>query len=424
MKDGRRTRRVVVIGQGYVGLPLALRAAESGFEVIGIETDRRKVKLLDTGDSYIDDVTPGQLHSALRSGRYRASAEYADAYGFDVCVITVPTPLRAGEPDLTCVIDAATAIAGHIRPGCTVILESTSYPGTTEEILRPVLEAGSGLTAGPDFHLGFSPERIDPGNAQWTLVNTPKIVSGLGEQALEQIVTFYGALVQTVVPVSGPRTAELAKLLENTFRAVNIALVNEIATVAADLGANIWEAIDAAASKPFGYLRFTPGPGVGGHCLPIDPLYLSWQVRQTTGRPLRIVEAADEVNRAMPEYVVDRLATGLAHQQRSLDGSRVLLLGLAYKANSSDLRESPPMQIAGLLAQRGARVRVAEPVAPPEQIPAELVLAHADAAELAAADAVVVLTDHDCFDYQLVTEQAAYVFDTRNRCRGPNVERL
>ena len=417
-------RRVVVIGQGYVGLPLALRAAEVGFEVRGIDTDCKKVKLLDAGDSYIDDVTPGQLQEALRTGRYRPSASYADAAGFDICVITVPTPLRAGEPDLTCVIGAATAVATHISPGSTVILESTSYPGTTEDVLRPILEAGSGVRADTDFHLGFSPERIDPGNSHWTLANTPKIVSGFGAQALEHITDFYSALVRTVVPVPCPRTAELAKLLENTFRAVNIALINEITTVATELGVDVWAAIDAAATKPFGFQRFTPGPGVGGHCLPIDPLYLSWQVQQVTGRPLRIVEAADEVNRAMPEYVVGRIAAGLGRRGRPLAGSRLLLLGLTYKPNSSDLRESPAMQIASELARRGADVRAAEPVAPAELIPADLILTRPDDNELAAADAVVVLADHDCFDYELITERAGYIFDTRNRCQGSNVERL
>jgi UDP-N-acetyl-D-glucosamine dehydrogenase len=417
-------RRVVVIGQGYVGLPLALRAAEAGFEVTGIDNDHKKVKLLDAGESYIDDVAPARLRAALRSGRYRASPSYADAAGFDTCVITVPTPLRDGLPDLTCVTEAAASVAPHLRPGCTAILESTSYPGTTEDVLRPILEAGSGLRAGTDFHLGFSPERIDPGNTRWTLTNTPKIVSGVGDAALQRVTDFYSALVSTVVPVASTRTAELAKLLENTFRAVNIALVNEITTVAAELGADVWEAIDAAASKPFGFQRFTPGPGVGGHCLPIDPLYLSWQVNQVTGRPLRIVEAAGDVNRAMPEYVVSRLTAGLARRGRSVAGSRLLLLGLAYKANSSDLRESPALHIAGELARRGAQVRVAEPVAPAECIPADLTLTRADAGELAAADAVVILADHDGFDYDLVAERADYVFDTRNRCRGANVERL
>jgi UDP-N-acetyl-D-glucosamine dehydrogenase len=303
-----------------------------------------------------------------------------------------------------------------------VVLESTSYPGTTEELVGPILEEGSGLVAGRDFHLGYSPERIDPGNATWRLENTPKVVSGIDDASLASVQGFYDRIVECTVPVSGTREAELTKLLENTFRHVNIALVNELAMFADELDIDVWSAIDAASTKPFGYLRFTPGPGVGGHCLPIDPSYLSWKVRRSLGQPFRFVELANDVNEHMPDYVVRRLILALNQLGRSVKGARVLLLGLAYKKNTGDAREAPGTAIAQSLHALGADLRIVDPHLPDDSAPYPLVELSAE--EVAAADAVLIVTDHDSFDYDLVVTHASYVLDTRNRLTGPNVERL
>jgi len=341
----RKEQKVVVLGQGYVGLPLALRAVEVGYDVVGYDTDADRIKRLAAGESYVDDIPAPALAAALASDRYRPSSDPGDCAGFDIAVITVPTPLSAGNPDLSFIEKAAALLALHLRPGATVVLESTTYPGTTQNLVAPILEDGSGLRCGSDFHLGYSPERTDPGNRDWGLVNTPKVVSGIDAASLARIRGFYDDIVDQTVPVSGPQEAELAKLLENTFRHVNVALVNELAMFAGDLGIDVWEAIDAASTKPFGFLRFTPGPGVGGHCLPIDPSYLSWRVRQTLGHTFRFVELANDVNDHMPDYVVARLTTALNREKRSVNGSRVLLLGLSYKRNSwpSGRRFTPPI---------------------------------------------------------------------------------
>lgn len=416
---------VALIGQGYVGLPLAVRAVECGYRVVGIDTDASRVERLCRGDSYVEDVPGRRLAAALASGRYTASADYADAAGFDVCVITVPTPLRDGAPDLSYIEAAGAAVAPHIRPGSTVVLESTTYPGTTEELLLPVLERGSGQRAGADFHLGYSPERIDPGNERWRLENTPKVVAGLDPDSLESVQAFYARLVDTTVPVASTRTAELTKLLENTFRHVNIALLNELAVFAAELDVDVWEAVSAAATKPFGFLPFTPGPGVGGHCLPIDPSYLAWQVKRKLGHQSRFIDLANEINQSMPRYVAQRVMRGLNERRKSVNGSRVLLLGLAYKPNVGDFRESPAVEVARLLGDLGARVRAVEPYAAAgARLPAGVTLVELTPAEVAAADAVVLLTDHDVFDYKAIAADAAYVFDTRNRCQGASVEVL
>jgi UDP-N-acetyl-D-glucosamine dehydrogenase len=313
-------------------------------------------------------------------------------------------------------------LAAGLRSGATVVLESTTYPGTTEDLVAGILEEGSGLVAGHDFHLGYSPERIDPGNATWNFVNTPKVVSGIDKESLNAVRAFFDRLVDRTVAVSGTREAELTKLLENTFRHVNIALVNELAMFAEAMGIDVWEAIDAASTKPFGYLRFTPGPGVGGHCLPIDPSYLSWKVRRSVGQPFRFVELANDINAGMPDYVVSRLTLALNREKRSVNGSRVLILGLAYKRNTGDVRESPGMVIAQSLSGLGADVRVADPYVPAESTPLHLVELSAD--EVQRADAVIVVTDHDDFDYDMVRERARYVLDTRNRITGPQVELL
>ena len=425
-ETGRPTR-VLVMGQGYVGLPLAMRAVDVGFDVVGFDVDETRIKLLVSGESYVEDVSPSALAAALATKRYRASSETKACAGFDVAVITVPTPLRDGNPDLSYIEDAARTLARFLRPGATVVLESTTYPGTTEELVAPVLEEGSGLVAGTDFHLGYSPERIDPGNPTWTFVNTPKVVSGIDAASLEAVQSFYDALVSVTVPVASPKEAELTKLLENTFRHVNIALVNELAMFANDLGIDVWQAIDAASTKPFGFMRFTPGPGVGGHCLPIDPSYLSWRVRRSLGHSFRFVELANDVNDHMPEYVVRRLIAALNRLGRAVNGSRVLLLGLAYKANTGDARESPAMAIADQLLAMGALVHAADPlVVENPHVDTRIVRVDCSEDELAAADAVVLLTDHDAFDLGLVARSARYVLDCRRRLPqgGGNVEVL
>ncbi len=414
--------KVVVIGQGYVGLPMAMRCVDVGYDVIGLDLDEERRTSLKAGSSYIEDVSDEHLAAALCSGRYTATGSYDDCAGFDVAVITVPTPLRDGAPDLTFIEDAGRSLAPHLTPRCLVVLESTTYPGTTEELLAPILEAGSGLTVGHDFHLGYSPERVDPGNRNFGLGNTPKVVSGVDPSSAAAVRDFYARIVEHTVPVSSCKVAELTKLLENTFRHVNIALINEIAIFAHELGIDVWQAIDAASTKPFGYMRFTPGPGVGGHCLPIDPSYLAWRVKREVGTSFRFVELANEINQAMPEYVVRRITGLLNERGRSVNGSRILLLGLAYKRNTSDARESPSLTVARRLVDLGAVVEAADPhVAPTFEIEGATRTEFTPAA-IAAADLVVVLTDHDAFDYELLSAASA-VLDTRHIVPG-EVERL
>ena len=416
--------RVVVVGQGYVGLPVAVRAAEVGFDVVGFDVDTRKVKLLNAGQSYVEDITEERLASVIAAGAYRASDQPGDVADFDVAVISVPTPMGEGVPDLSYIESACALVGPHITPGCTVILESTTYPGTTEELALPILEAESGLQAGGDFHLGYSPERIDPGNATWSLENTPTVVSGLGDAALDAVDAFFGRLVERTVRVSGTREAELTKLLENTFRHVNIALVNELAMFANDLGIDVWEAIDAASTKPFGYMRFTPGPGVGGHCLPIDPSYLSWQVQRSLGQRFRFVELANDVNEHMPDYVVRRVQDLLNRQARSVNGSTILLYGLAYKANTGDARETPTRPLVEQLLGLGATVRLVDPHVPPHQFPEGAEAAEGSSSDLEAADVVVYLVDHDEFDTEMVSKSQAPVLDCRRALDGPQVHWL
>jgi UDP-N-acetyl-D-glucosamine dehydrogenase len=417
---------VVVAGLGYVGLPLAMRAAQAGHRVIGYDTDETRVKLLEAGESYIEDVPPSELLAALEGETFRPTSEARACAGFDVAVITVPTPLRDGLPDLTYIESASCTLARYLRPGSTVIVESTSYPGTTQEQVLPWLEDGSGLIAGTDFHLGYSPERIDPGNSKWTLVTTPKIVSGIDADSLAAVQDFYRGIVETTVPVSSPREAELAKIIENTFRHVNIALVNELAMFASDLGIDVWEAIDAASSKPFGFMPFTPGPGVGGHCLPIDPSYLSWRVERALGQSFRFIELANDINSHMPDYVVRRLMMAFNKRGRPVNGARILLLGLAYKKNTGDARESPAVRIAQLLKGMGAKVRAADPhVVEAGTVDAVVTRAELTREEISAADAVLLLTDHDAFDVAEVTANAKYLLDCRRVApAGENVETL
>lgn len=419
-----RPTKVMVIGQGYVGLPLAMRAVEVGLDVVGFDLDQRKIDGLNAGRTHIDDVTDADVQVALATGRYRASSSTADLAGFDVAVITVPTPLRDGAPDLSFIESAGEALAPHVTPGCTVILESTTYPGTTEEVLAPILEAGSGLTAGSDFRLGFSPERIDPGNATWTFTTTPKVVSGMDEVSLKAVQGFYDLLVERTVPVSGTREAELTKLLENTFRHVNIALVNELAQHSHALGIDIWEVIRAASSKPFGFMPFYPGPGVGGHCLPIDPSYLSWKIERQLGSVSRFVKIANDVNDRMPAYVVQRVLLGLNARGKATKGARIVVLGLSYKKNSNDARETPATGVIEGLLGLGADVRVHDTHCDAHPLDARAPRVALGVDELEAADLVVLVTDHDDVDYDLVVRHAPYVFDTRHKLTGDNVEHL
>ncbi|MEV8352430.1 nucleotide sugar dehydrogenase [Streptomyces niveus] len=418
--------KVVVVGQGYVGLPLAVRAALAGHQVVGYDVDTDRVKRLISGESYVEDIPDSQLAVLLDQGSYLPTTDPADLDGFDIAVVTVPTPLRDGTPDLSYIESAAHTLAGRLRPGATVVLESTTYPGTTVELLVPLLEEGSGLTAGDDFHLGYSPERIDPGNPTWRLENTPKVVSGIDAASLTAVQAFYDTITSTTVPVRTTEVAELSKLIENTFRHVNIALVNEMAMYAHELGVDVWEALDAAASKPFGFMRFTPGPGVGGHCLPVDPEYLSWRVRRSLGRRFEFVELANHINGHMPDHVVQRLLLAFNTRRRPLAGSRVLLLGLAYKPNTGDARESPALRVAELLLGLGADVRAADPyVVEAVTVDSKLTRCDFSEEELTAADAVVLLTDHDAFDYELVARASDFVLDCRHRLEtGPTVEVL
>jgi UDP-N-acetyl-D-glucosamine dehydrogenase len=418
-------KRVVIVGQGYVGLPLAMRAVEVGHSVVGLEADPSRVAGLVAGQSYVEDIPNATLAAALESGRYTATTEAGACAGFDVAVITVPTPLREGLPDLSYIEQAATTIGQYLSTGATVVLESTTYPGTTQELVAPILERESGLRTGQDFHLGYSPERIDPGNPAWGLVNTPKIVSGIDAASLDAVQSFYDTLVDKTFPVSGCKEAELTKLLENTFRHVNVALVNELAMFAADLGIDVWEAIDAASTKPFGFMPFTPGPGVGGHCLPIDPSYLSWRVKRLLGQSFRFVELANDINDHMPDYVVQRVQVALNRRRQAVNGARILLLGLAYKRNTSDDRESPAVVVADRLVTLGAQVRAADPHVLHGHTDRKVVRVACTAEEVAAADMVVLLTDHDEFDYDLVVRESRHVLDTRHRLHAtPNVEYL
>jgi UDP-N-acetyl-D-glucosamine dehydrogenase len=416
--------RVVIVGQGYVGLPVAMHAVAAGLEVLGYDTDAERVKRLSAGESIVDDVTDDELRAALASGRYRATSRATDLDGFDVAVISVPTPLRDGAPDMSHIEDAAETLGAHLKRGACVILESTTYPGTTEELVAPLLESTSGLTAGRDFMLGYSPERIDPGNRDYTLRTTPKVVSGIDEESLRAVRSFYDAFVDVTVPVTGTRVAELTKLLENTFRHVNIALVNEVAMFANDLGIDVWEVLDAADSKPFGYLQFTPGPGVGGHCLPIDPSYLSWRVRRSLGQPFRFVELANDINEHMPDYVLRRLVLAFNRRGLAVQGRRVLVLGMAYKKNTGDARESPALEVLRQLVTMGADVAVTDPFVEDRFVPSDVERVDCTPEEIAAADAIVLLVDHDAFDYDSFAS-ATYVFDCQHRVPpAANVEYL
>jgi nucleotide sugar dehydrogenase len=411
-----RTAKLVIVGQGYVGLSIAMRASELGFRVVGYDTSPKRVQELRDGRSSVDDVPSEQIQAALEAC-YWPTRDPLDLQAFDVAVITVPTPLREGVPDLSFIETAGRDLARWLERGALVTLESTTYPGTTEELLRPSLEH-TGLRLGEDVFLGYSPERIDPGNSSYTFVNTPKVVSGSDARSLRAVEAFYGMLVEKTVPVASTGEAELVKLLENTFRHVNVALVNELAVFARELGVDIWSAIDAATSKPFGFLGFTPGPGVGGHCLPIDPSYLAWTVERRVGHRFQFVELANDVNSRMPEYVVSRITNLLNKERKSVRGARILLLGLAYKRGTTDWRESASMVVAQHLLAMGAEVRAHDPRVPEDaDLVPPLRRVGCDAAELRAADLVVILVDHPELPYDVICANARLVFDTKGCIR-------
>src|SRR2546422_2931714 len=358
-----RKARVGVIGLGYVGLPLAVEFAHAGFDVTGFDVDTAKTSQINAGKSYIPDVAEAQLAACVRAGTLKATIDMTELGAMDAIDICVPTPLRkTKDPDLSYVVRAVEAVAASLKPGQLIILESTTYPGTTDEVVQPMLEA-KGLKADVDFFLAFSPERVDPGNQQFTTKNIPKIVGGIGEASTAAAAALYGATVDDVVPVSSTRVAEMVKLLENTFRAVNIGLVNEIALMCNKMDIDVWEVIDAAKTKPFGFMPFYPGPGLGGHCIPVDPYYLSWKARQT-GFECRFIELAGHVNGAMPEYVVQRIGDALNTARKAINGSRVHLIGVAYKRDVNDVRESPALDVMELLAKAGAELSYSDPFVP------------------------------------------------------------
>jgi UDP-N-acetyl-D-glucosamine dehydrogenase len=418
--------KVGVIGLGYVGLPLAVEFARNGFDVTGFDVDASKNEQIGEGRSYIPDVPDADLGAVVKARRLRATADMTTLAAMDVIDICVPTPLRkTKDPDLSYVVKAVEAVAASLRRGQLVILESTTYPGTTDEVVQPMLEAG-GLKADVDFLLAFSPERVDPGNAQFTTRTIPKVVGGLGPASTEAACALYGSVVQTVVPVSSTRVAEMVKLLENTFRAVNIGLVNEIALMSHKMGINVWEVIDAAKTKPFGFMPFYPGPGLGGHCIPIDPFYLSWKARQD-GFECRFIELAGHVNASMPEFVVQRIADALNTVRKPINGSRIHLFGVAYKRDVNDMRESPALDILELLSRRGATVSYTDPYVPRlshaghmlESVPFQNAIA-------SSCDCAVIATDHTTFDYGRIAAMPLVV-DTRNALKAvtrPSIFRL
>ncbi|MFC1923101.1 nucleotide sugar dehydrogenase [Chloroflexota bacterium] len=413
-----RSARVAILGLGYVGLPLATIFAEAGFNVIGIEPDSSKVEKLARGESYIQDVGDEQLGRLIQSGKLQATTDFSVLAEADAVSICVPTPLRkTGDPDLSFILVATDELAKYMHRGVVVVLESTTYPGTTREILLPKLTEASGLKVGKDFFLAFSPERVDPGRTDWTTYNTPKVIGGITSNCSELASLWYQQALETVVPVSSAESAEMAKLLENTFRMINIGLVNEMAIMCDRLGLDVWEIIDAAATKPFGYMKFTPGPGLGGHCIPIDPLYLSWKLR-ALNYTARFIELASEINTGMPRYVVTKVQDALNEQMKPLKGSRVLVIGAAYKPDVDDIRESPALDIIGLLRQKGAEVDYHDPFIPEITHDDWILESVPDVIEGAsAADCVVIVTNHTIYDYPRILAEAQLIIDTRNALR-------
>jgi len=424
--DRIRTRkaRIGVIGLGYVGLPLAVEFARRGFDVSGFDVDESKTSQINAGTSYIPDVPQAELNEVVKAGRLRGTSKMADLAGMDVVDICVPTPLRkTKDPDLSYVVKAVEAVAETLKAGQLIILESTTYPGTTDEVVQPMLES-KGLKGDVDFFLAFSPERVDPGNPTFNTRNIPKIVGGMGATSTEAAALLYGAIVSTVIKVSSTRVAEMVKLLENTFRAVNIGMVNELALMCHKMDIDVWEVIDAAKTKPFGFMPFYPGPGLGGHCIPIDPYYLSWKARQN-GFECRFIELAGHVNSAMPDYVVERVADALNTVRKSINGSRIHLLGVAYKRDVNDMRESPALDVIELLEKRGAKITYTDPYVP--------VLRHAgrnltsidlDKAVTARPDCAVICTDHAVFTYDGLVSSGVLIVDTRNALKDQQADTI
>ncbi len=413
-----RSAVVGVIGLGYVGLPLAMAFAEAGFTVVGYDVSARVVDGLMAGRSHVQDVPSEQVAQHRATGRFRASTDAAILAGASAISIAVPTPLvKTRDPDMSYVIAAADVVAAQAQPGTLIVLESTTYPGTTRELLQPRLEA-RGFRVGDEVFLAFSPERVDPGNPTWNTKNTPKVVGGITPACTRVATALYATCIERVVPVSSTETAELVKLLENTFRSVNIAMVNEMALVCDRLGVDVWEVIDAAATKPFGFMKFTPGPGIGGHCIPLDPHYLAWKMRELNYKT-RFIDLASEINSAMPEVVVEQVARALNDAGKPVRDRLILVLGVAYKRNIDDVRESPALDIIHLLEARGARVQYHDPHVPQFHEDGRRFESVAlDEAVLTAADAVVIVTDHTAVDYQRVVDHATLVVDTRNVTRG------
>jgi UDP-N-acetyl-D-glucosamine dehydrogenase len=416
--------KIAIVGLGYVGLPLSLQFARSGVTVLGLDVDRAKVELLNSGRSYIKHIMSGDIARAVKAGEFSASTDFKHVKKVEAVIICVPTPLnRNREPDISFIVETGKSIAPHLSKGTLVVLESTTYPGTTDGELREVLEAGSGMKAGVDFHLAFSPEREDPGNAQSKVAMIPKVIGGYTPACLERTKAVYGKAIKTLVPVSSCRAAEATKLLENIFRSVNIALVNELKLVYGAMGIDVWEVIQAARTKPFGYMAFYPGPGLGGHCIPIDPFYLTWKAREF-GQHTRFIELAGEINTAMPLHVVNRTAEALNAHKKSVNGSRVLLLGLAYKPDVDDDRESPTYELMDLFKRRGAAVAYYDPFVPVIRMTREhphwagVRSLNWDRKTIQNFDVVVIATHHQAVNYQELAAWADCIVDTRNQMAG------
>jgi UDP-N-acetyl-D-glucosamine dehydrogenase len=420
-----RTARVGIVGLGYVGLPLAVEFAHAGFSVTGIDLSEQKTRSVNAGQSYIGDISTSAVAKLVEAGKLRATNDFSVVAELDTINICVPTPLRkTKDPDMSYIVSACEEIAKYIHPGTLIILESTTYPGTTEELVLPMLTA-SGLKVGEDFFLCFSPERVDPGNPKYQTKNIPKVVGGTTATCTEVGRLFYAQALQTVVPVSSTQVAEMVKLLENTFRMINIGLVNEIAMMCDRIGINVWEVIDAAATKPFGFMPFYPGPGLGGHCIPIDPFYLSWKTKQA-GIEARFIELAGYINGQMPHFVVDKVQNALNDAGKPVKGSHIHIMGVAYKRDIDDMRESPALDIALLLKKRGGNITYSDPHVPQLRLEGLHLDAQPETAA-ASADCVVIITDHAAFDYKGLAQNAKLIVDTRNALRGvksANIVRL
>lgn len=419
--------RIAVLGLGYVGLPLAVVFAESGYKVTGIDPASEKVNAINAGKSYILDVEDEALANLVRNGSLEATSDFSTLAEIDAVSICVPTPLRkTGDPDLSFILSAADTLQRYIHAGMVIVLESTTYPGTTRELILPKLSENSGLVVGKDFFLAYSPERVDPGRRDWTTVNTPKVIGGITPQCLEVAQTWYRQALKTVVPVSSAEVAEMAKLLENTFRMINIGMVNELAIMCDRLGVDVWEVIEAAATKPFGFMKFLPGPGLGGHCIPIDPLYLSWKLK-TVNYSARFIELASEINTSMPRYAVSKVQDALNQHKKALNGSDILVLGVAYKADIDDLRESPALDIIHLLSEKGAQVSYHDPYIHEiqhEELNLQSILDLDESVK--KADCVVIVTNHSNYDYEKIMRNAKLIVDTRNalKTHGKQIEKV